>query len=119
MEQTPMQKGIFNSVALFSVVASLGWVNAAAQQVQSRPQRPGGSAEGTLTVTATVVSSTGLVIGPDGQMRVIVANATEPGNSASPSPEVSAKLPERAREQKLGDKQQETPKPTTSHGPEH
>src|SRR6516225_4988785 len=75
-----MQKGIFNAIACFSAFAFLGWANAFAQQVQSRTQRPGGSADGTLTVTATVVSSTGLVIGPYGQLRVIVANATEPGN---------------------------------------
>ncbi len=51
------------------------WVNASAQQLQKRPQRPAGNPEGSLAVTATVVSSTGWVIGPDGQQRLIVANA--------------------------------------------
>lgn len=50
-------------------------VNAPAQQIQKRPQRPTSNAEGPLAVTATVVSSTGLVIGPDGRQRLIVANA--------------------------------------------
>jgi hypothetical protein len=51
------------------------WVNASAQQIQKRPQRPAGTPEGSLAITATVVSSTGLVIGPDGQQHLIVANA--------------------------------------------
>ncbi|HET9364690.1 MAG TPA: hypothetical protein VFP71_06805 [Candidatus Angelobacter sp.] len=51
------------------------WLNAPAQQIQKRPQRPAGNPEGSLAVTATVVSSTGLVIGPDGQQHLIVANA--------------------------------------------
>jgi len=35
-----------------------------------------------MTVTATVVSSVGLVVGPDGQQRIIVANAMDPKDSA-------------------------------------
>ncbi len=41
---------------------------------QSRQQ---GSAQGQLTVTATVVSSSTVVIGDDGQVKVVVANAPE------------------------------------------
>jgi hypothetical protein len=42
-----------------------------------------GSAQGNLTVTATVVSSVGLVMGPDGEQRMIVANAADPSDNVS------------------------------------
>ena len=42
-----------------------------------------GSAEGHLTVTLTVVSSVGLVVGPDGEQRLIVANAADPKDNVS------------------------------------
>lgn len=43
----------------------------------------GGSAQGQLTVTLTVVSSTGIVIGPDGQQRLFIANAPDPADNVS------------------------------------
>src|SRR5262249_7137216 len=43
------------------------------------------SVQGTLTVTATVVSSVGMIIGPDGRPTVIVANAPSPGDILSAS----------------------------------
>jgi hypothetical protein len=92
-------------------LAFLGWANAFGQQVQSRTQKPGGSAEGTLTVTATVVSSSGLVIGPDGQLRVIVANAADPKDTPSHLPEAVVKPPESVSKQKPEAKPQaENPK---------
>lgn len=42
-----------------------------------------GTAQGNLTVIATVVSSVGLVIGPDGEQRMIVANAADPSDNVS------------------------------------
>ncbi|HEY2392482.1 MAG TPA: hypothetical protein VGK22_15005 [Candidatus Angelobacter sp.] len=42
-----------------------------------------GGAEGHLTVTATVVSSVGLVVGPDGEQRLVVANAVDPRDNVS------------------------------------
>jgi hypothetical protein len=42
-----------------------------------------GSAHGNLTVAATVVSSVGLVIGPDGELRLFVANAADPSDNVS------------------------------------
>ncbi len=42
-----------------------------------------GGAEGRLTVTATIVSSVGLVVGPDGEQRMIVANAVDPRDNVS------------------------------------
>jgi hypothetical protein len=45
--------------------------------------RVSGSAEGQLTVTLTVVSSTGIVIGPDGEQHVFIANAADPADNVS------------------------------------
>ncbi|HKR96642.1 MAG TPA: hypothetical protein VJW55_14800 [Candidatus Angelobacter sp.] len=73
------------------------WVNASAQQLQKRPQRPAGNPEGSLAVTATVVSSTGWVIGPDGQQHLIVANAPAgSGDKGSGSHLQTAKAGQRA-----------------------
>jgi hypothetical protein len=43
----------------------------------------GGSASGTLTVTAIVVTSVGLIIGPDGEPKLVVANAVDAGDNFS------------------------------------
>jgi hypothetical protein len=43
----------------------------------------GGTGEGRLTVTLTVVSSVGLVTGPDGEQRMIVANAADARDNVS------------------------------------
>ena len=48
---------------------------------QSSGARP--SAQGELTVTATVVSSVGVEIGPDGEQRIVVANAVDPRDNVS------------------------------------
>ena len=40
-------------------------------------------AQGQLTVMATVVSSVGLVTGPDGEQRMIAANAADPADNVS------------------------------------
>jgi len=41
------------------------------------------ASEGTLTVTATVVSSVGLVTDPDGKQHVFLANAVDPADNVS------------------------------------
>jgi len=41
------------------------------------------SAQGALTVTATVVSSAGVEVGPDGEQRIVVANAVDPRDNVS------------------------------------
>jgi hypothetical protein len=76
-----MHHGEFKLGVVLAGIAFFALLNASAQQIQ-RSQRSG-TAEGTMTVTATVVSSTGVVIGPDGQQRIIVANAADPRGSAS------------------------------------
>jgi hypothetical protein len=48
---------------------------------QSQSKHPGGSAQGSLNVTATVVPSVWLVMEPDGKQDVIVANAPDPKES--------------------------------------
>ena len=44
---------------------------------------PRQSVRGQLTVTATVVSSVGMVVGPDGEQRLIAANAADPRDNVS------------------------------------
>jgi hypothetical protein len=43
----------------------------------------GGSASGTLTVTATVVTSVGVIIDQDGQQRIVIANAPDSADNVS------------------------------------
>ncbi|HXB22655.1 MAG TPA: hypothetical protein VNV88_14810 [Candidatus Solibacter sp.] len=43
----------------------------------------GTSASGTLSVTATVVTSVGVIIGPDGEPKLVVANATDAADNFS------------------------------------
>ncbi len=42
-----------------------------------------GQAAGTLTVTATVITSVGMILGPDGQQRIAVANAPDSADNVS------------------------------------
>lgn len=95
-----MHKGIFKIAVFLMGLVVFGEANASAQQIQSRSPRTGSGAEGTLAVTATVVSSTGVVIGPDGKQRVIVANAEDPGGSAPYWPAVKAEPHAPASDQK-------------------
>lgn len=45
--------------------------------------RGGTSASGTLSVTAIVVTSVGVIIGPDGEPKLVVANATDAADNFS------------------------------------
>lgn len=51
-----------------------------------------GGAEGRLTVTATVVSSVGLVAGPDGEFKLVYANSVDPRDNVSSLDAVVVKL---------------------------
>lgn len=42
-----------------------------------------GSAEGTLTVTATLIASANLIIEPDGKQKIVIANAPDPRDNVS------------------------------------
>ena len=62
------------------------------------------SAQGTLTVTAVVMSSVGLVVGADGQQRLVIANAPDPADNVSslrmvPLKPISASRERRAKYQ--------------------
>jgi hypothetical protein len=75
------------------VLAGIGLccVQAFAQQPGIRPT--GNGAEGHLTVTATVVSSVGLVVSPEGEQQIIIANAADPKDNVSRfQPAVAVKL---------------------------
>ena len=78
-----MFEGRFKPVLFLVAVFFLVWTNASPQQIQPRPQQSARNAEGTLSVTVTVVPSTGVVIGPDGQQQIIVANAADPSDGVS------------------------------------
>lgn len=47
------------------------------------PMMAGNSASGTLTVTATVVTSVGVITGEDGQQRIVIANASDAADNVS------------------------------------
>ena len=65
-----------------SAVSVLLWgMQAFAQQPVFSSAKNG--AEGRLTVTATVVSSVGLVVGPDGEQKVVLVNAADPKDNVS------------------------------------
>jgi hypothetical protein len=59
----------------------VGLVLLSAQAQQRNP--PAGSAQGTLTVTFRIVTSVGVVLGPDGEPRIVVANAVDPRDNVS------------------------------------
>ena len=71
---------------LATVLIAVSWSPVARAQPTGSPNLMApASAQGRLTVTATVVSSVGVIIGPDGQPMVIVANAPSPGDILSAS----------------------------------
>ncbi|HEY7402477.1 MAG TPA: hypothetical protein VIB39_03070 [Candidatus Angelobacter sp.] len=86
-----MRKGRFKVAMFLASFVLVGQTAASAQQTQQHSQRPE-RAEGTVAVTATVVSSAGVVIGPDGQPHIIIANAVDPTGDALPVPVVNVDL---------------------------
>jgi hypothetical protein len=66
---------------------------------QLPPQQAGGSAKGSLRVTAVVESSVWLVTGPDGKQEAVVANAPDPTGTfyREPAKKANNKLPDRPR----------------------
>lgn len=77
-----MQPDRFKTAIILAATAFAVCGVAWAQQVQPQPQRTARGAEGTITITATVVSSVGVVIGADGQQQIIVANGADAKDSA-------------------------------------
>ena len=63
-----------NRVLLMVVITTLADGSAAAQATH---------AQGQLTVSATVITSVSIVTGPDGQQRLIIANAADPADNVS------------------------------------
>lgn len=72
-----------------TIVLLLGLTGCAMAAAQARGAAPtqgpssGNSAQGQLTVTVTIVASVGLVTGPDGVQRLVVANASDAGDNVS------------------------------------
>ena len=78
------KRRIQTRLALLLAVVAVSIVGA---QAQGAPQAQGPSQarspRGELTVTLTVVSSVGLVTGPDGVRRLVLANAPDPADNVS------------------------------------
>ena len=71
-------------VAAVVVLVLSGACAAFGQRGSAIPSPSGsGRAQGNLTVTLTVASSVGLVTGPDGQPRVVMANAAAASDNVS------------------------------------
>jgi hypothetical protein len=87
------------------LLAVLLWqARAKAQQVAAPGTHAG--TQGTLTVTATIAASVGLLIGPDGEQRLFIANAADRADNVSrlqpvamvkPKPTAGDKVPLRAK----------------------
>jgi hypothetical protein len=56
---------------------------ASGQSAGQMPATQGRSTQGQLTVTVTVVASVGLVTGPDGIQRIVMANSSDPADNVS------------------------------------
>jgi hypothetical protein len=65
---------------LGALIAGLAVLSAQAQQ---HGPPAAGSAQGTLTVSVRVVTSVGLVIGPNSEPQIVAANATDPRDNVS------------------------------------
>jgi hypothetical protein len=84
-----MDRNRFISGALLAAWMLLCCAHAFAQQPhasktsEASPPGAAGNAQGILVVMATVVTSVGLVIGPDGEQRMILANAADPVDNVS------------------------------------
>jgi len=65
---------------LGALVVGLAVLSAQAQQ---HGPPAAGSAQGTLSVSVRVVTSVGLVIDPNGEPQIVVANATDPRDNVS------------------------------------
>ena len=66
---------------IFLAAVLLSCLSVSAQQAHSTIA--GRGAEGTLMVTATIVPSVGLMVGPDGEQRLVYANSVDPRDNVS------------------------------------
>ena len=71
----------------YVLLLAIGSTLASGQQQSAVPihmaAASGGRADGTLTVTATVVTSVGVILGPGGQQEIVVANAPDSADNVS------------------------------------
>lgn len=77
--RTPGRQRVFTALA---ILLGLGIATA-----QRRPQPAGlggeQNVEGSLTVTMIIASSVGMVMGPDGQEHLVMANMVDPADNVS------------------------------------
>jgi hypothetical protein len=78
-----MHRGRLTLATVLAALLLLCASNGFAQQPGTAHAGAPGSAQGNLTVTATVVASVGVAIGADGEQRLIFANAADPSDNVS------------------------------------
>jgi hypothetical protein len=71
------------AATVFLFVAVLGCNSLAHAQVRGGTSYGGGSAQGTLSVTVIVVTSVGVITEPNGEQKIVVANAVDPADNVS------------------------------------
>lgn len=71
------------AATVFSFMFFLACSSLAHAQGRGVTSYEGRSAQGTLTVTVTIVTSVGVITGPDGQQKVVIANAADPADNVS------------------------------------
>ncbi len=81
--KTTIQQRLAKSVLITFVLIASGSLALAQSTSPVAGMHGGTSASGTLSVTATVVTSVGVIIGPDGEPRLVVANATDAADNFS------------------------------------
>ena len=69
------------------------------------------AAQGTLTVRVTVAASVGVVIGPDGEQRLFIANAADPADNISRLQPVAMVQPIPPAADKTSPKSKKRPRP--------
>jgi hypothetical protein len=81
LNRTASRKQLAATVFLFLVFLACN--SLAHAQVRGGTSYGGTSAQGTLTVTVTVVTSVGVITGPNGEQKVVIANAADPADNVS------------------------------------
>jgi hypothetical protein len=89
LNRTASRKQLATTVFFFLVFLTCNSL----AQAQAGTSFGGRSAQGTLTVTVTVVTSVGVITGPNGEQKVVIANAADPADNVSWLQAIPTKTP--------------------------
>jgi len=108
LTRTGSRKQLAAAISLFLV--SLVCNSMAHAQVRSGTSYGGTPAQGTMTVTATVVTSVGVITDSNGEQKVVIANASDPADNVSwlqaiPANAPTAKPAQRTRQCEVSGRQ--------------